>query len=89
MKIFGWGVGVISPSVSSLIEQPEPCRVGTIAVPPCTTHGTAFCVDKARLSAVCAVGSDALAGAPGSGKAKSGVKGDEARRLVSLWKSAA
>ncbi len=80
---------VISPPASSLMEEPEPCLAREFAGAPCTTHGDATCVVNARLSAVSAAGRVFLAGTTRSGRAKSGGEGDEARRLVSLWKSAA
>lgn len=76
------------PPASSLTDEPEPCLVREFAGVPCITHGSASFLKKARLSAVAAF-SVALAGTTRSGRAKSGVDGEEARRLASLWKSAA
>ena len=80
MKIFT-NVRVISPPASSLTDEPEPCLIRKLGDASCSTHRGASFLEKARLSAVPSV---ALAGTTGSGRGKSGVRGDERWRLVSL-----
>ena len=77
----------ISPPLSSLTDEFELCLVRKFGAIPCTTHGDAESLGEARLSAVSAVrqsGAIALAGETRWPERKSGVVGDEARRLVSL-----